>query len=152
LNAAGLTLAGAEPYARVISIRGTTMDAAATAHAVFDALDADDFDRFRSFFATDAVIWHNYDGAEIGLEETALRLKKLRAMMKDARYVERRYVSIADGAVCQHTLRMNTLDGQPIELHAMLRMFLRDGLVRRVEEYFDPAQVNRHLKVTGEMR
>jgi ketosteroid isomerase-like protein len=126
------------------------MDAAATAHALFDALDADDFDRFASFFAADAVIWHNYDGLECSLQDTAARLKQLRAVMKDARYRERRYVSIADGAVCQHTLCMNTLDGQPVELHAMLRMFLRDGLVRRVEEYFDPAQVTRHLKVTAE--
>lgn len=116
------------------------MDNAAIAHGLFDALDAGDFGRFASFFTPDAVIWHNFDKSEVTIPETAAVLQGLGGLVNSAAYVERRYISVSGGAVLQHVLRVTTKDGRLVEMPAMLRVHMEDGLIRRIEEYFDSAQ------------
>jgi ketosteroid isomerase-like protein len=125
------------------------MDAVATAHAVFDALDARDFDRFQAFFMPDAVIWHNFDNSEYTIPETAQILGAHMANMKENRYADRRYIAAPGGAVCQHVVRSKTHSGDSIELHSMMRMFVENGRIRRIEEYFEPAQATRPLPTTA---
>jgi ketosteroid isomerase-like protein len=125
------------------------MDAVATAHAVFDALDARDFERFQSFFTPDAVIWHNFDTMEHTIPETAQVLEAHMGKLKESRYADRRYIAAPGGAVCQHVVRSETLTGDIIELHSMMRMFFENGRVRRIEEYFELAQATRPLPTTA---
>ena len=46
-----------------------------------------------------------------------------------------------DGFVQQHVLRGTTDSGAALEVPAMLRVFVADGHVTRIEEYLDTAQV-----------
>ncbi len=116
------------------------MDNAAIAHALFNAVDAGDFEGFTSLFAPGAVIWHNYDQTEVSIPDTAAVLKGLKSLVKSAAYGDRRYMSVPGGAVAQHVLRVTTLDGQLVEMPVMLRMFIEGGMIQRIEEYFDTGQ------------
>lgn len=116
------------------------MDDAQLAHGLFDALDASDFDRFASFFAEDAVIWHNFDNLEQSVAEAAAVLSDLRHRVEKSRYEQRRYICAPGGAVAQHVVCVTRLDGRIVEIPAMMRIFIEGGKIHRIEEYFDIGQ------------
>ena len=116
------------------------MDNVALTHAVFDALEAGDFERFQSFFCPDGVLWQNFTNRDAPVQDVAAMLQGMRAGLKSDRYEDRRYVAIPGGAIAQHTKRATTLDGRVAEIPIMMRVFVEGGLVRRIEEYFDLAQ------------
>lgn len=118
-------------------------DNAALTHAVFDALEAGDFGRFASCFQADAVVWHNFDGIDQPIAEVADVLGQVIAGEGPMTYEERRYLSLPGGAVAQHVVRIALADGSVREVPAMLRIHVRDGLISRIEEYFDSAQAGR---------
>lgn len=116
------------------------MDDVAIVHALFDALDAGDYERFKTFFTDDAVIWHNWDLVDTPIEATATALAGLKSQVKDPKYEDRRYEAVPGGVIAQHVLRVTAPDGKRAEMHAMMRIYTQNGKVRRVEEYFDLGQ------------
>lgn len=118
------------------------MDNAELAHAIFNALDDGKFDHFKSFFHDDAVIWHNFDQAEQSISNTVNVLHEARSLVSKFSYQDRHYISLPDGAMVQHVLRVVRKDGTLGEVPAMLRIFVRDGRVSRVEEYLDKTNAN----------
>ena len=57
------------------------------------------------------------------------------------RYEDVRRVPLDDGFVQQHVLRGTAPDGSPLEVPAMLRVFVNGGQIERIDEYLDTAQV-----------
>jgi ketosteroid isomerase-like protein len=104
-------------------------------NAVFDAAEKNDFGIFRSLFADDAVVWHNFDDRDQPVAETILRLKELGAGSVRREYADRRYVEIPGGVIAQHTVRRHQPSGEVVKIHAMLRIDISHGKVVRIEEY-----------------
>jgi ketosteroid isomerase-like protein len=115
------------------------VDNAALAQAAFDAAAAGDVARFQSFFAPDAIVWHNFDQVEQPAAVAVAQLGGLLQMVAGVAYEDRRYLSVPDGAVLQHTSCVTRKDGKQVRVHTMIRMYVRDGLIQRIEEYFDTA-------------
>ncbi len=117
------------------------MNGVEAAHAVFDAIEVRDYEKFASLFAPGAVTWRNFDHTDLPVTESAALIKAVMDVLKSTRYEERRYLAVSDGAIVQHTARSVTWDGQHVEVYVMARIYLNnDGLISRIEEYVDTAQ------------
>lgn len=116
------------------------MDNAALAHAMFDAVEAGDIEKFKSFYASDAVVWHNFDPVDHPAEQVVAQLESVMKMVKNLRYGDRRYLALPDGALLQHTSQAELPNGHTMKVHHILRLYIEGNKVRRVEEYFDSRQ------------
>src|SRR3546814_18132098 len=67
------------------------------------------------------------------------RLKESRAITRTMAYEDRRYIPAPGGVVAQHTMRRIRTDGGRVEIPALLRIFIQDRLIPRLNEYFEPA-------------
>ena len=61
--------------------------------------------------------------------------------MSNLRYEEIRREVLRDGFLQQHVLRGTAPDGSALEVPAILRVYCHDGVITRLEEYLDTAQV-----------
>jgi uncharacterized protein len=113
------------------------VDNAALAHAAFDAAAVGDVARFQSYFAPDAIVWHNFDQVEQPIQVAAAQLAGMMQHFASVSYEDRRYIAVPDGAVCQHTSTVTRKDGKVVKVYTMLRLHIRDGRIQRAEEYFD---------------
>ena len=68
-------------------------------------------------------------------------LKFVVRAVSDRRYEDVRRVVLDDGFVQQHVLRGDAPGGK-LEIPAMMRVMVSDGLITRIEEYVDPAAAN----------
>ena len=115
------------------------IDALAT--RFFDAVQAGDIDTVASLYADDAVIWHNYDQVEQTKDAEPAHARATSPPPWCPRsYDDIRRVVLDDGFVQQHVLR-GTAPGGALEVPAMLRVWVRDGQITRLDEYLDTAQV-----------
>ena len=115
------------------------MNGAEFAHEFFDSIQNGDRAALDRMCTADAVVWHNYDGVDMPFEEIAQGLSALSSFLKDLAYADRRYLSVPDGAVVQHSLTATLPDGTRVNAPMMVRIFFRDGRIYRFEEYLDPA-------------
>ena len=116
------------------------------AQRLFEAIEAGDVAAVEGLYAADAVIWHNTDGIE---QTVAQNLATLAWVVKNV--AERRYEdvsrSVTDrGFVQQHMIRWTKADGTRAELPACIVATCAGGLITRIDEYLDSAQVAR---ITG---
>jgi len=111
---------------------------AAAADAFFAAIEAGDTEALGRLYHPDAKVWHNYDQIEQSVEENMKVLRFIVRTLSDRRYEEIRRIVLDDGFVQQHVLRGTTPRGK-LEMPAMVRVWIADGLVTRIEEYLDPA-------------
>ena|SRR3984957_15869284 len=105
----------------------------------FAALEAGDIDTVRAIYSPDALIWHNDDLIEQGVDDNLKVLAGLHKAVSGLRYEIVRRVPAADGVIQQHVLRGSLPDGQPVALHAAMYLRVEDGHVTRIEEYLDSA-------------
>ena len=113
---------------------------AAFADRFVDALNAGDPDTVRSFYTPDATVWHNFDNADQSLPDN---LKLLEWMVRKApkrRYKVLRREAIPGGWLQQHILEATSQAGREMKLYACCLITLENGLIKRIEEYVDPAQ------------
>jgi uncharacterized protein len=116
------------------------MDGVQAVNAMFDAIEERDWDKFRSLFTPDAVTWRNFDHIDLPIKETTALVKAVMDVLKTTRYEERRTVPTPDGAVMQFIARSATWEGDTAEVYVIARVYMKDGLVARAEEYADTAQ------------
>jgi ketosteroid isomerase-like protein len=120
----------------------SSTDIEALASAFFDAVEAGDLDKVRAMYAPDVVVWHNFDGRGQTLDENLRVLKWIVANVSERRYEEIRRVVLDDGFVQQHVLRGIAPSGAHLNVPAMMRVWVEDGCVTRIDEYLDSAQVS----------
>ena len=112
------------------------------ATAFFKAIEAGDLDKIKSIYAPDAVIWHNFDRREQTLDENLKVLRWIVANVSDRHYGDIRRVVLDDGFVQQHVLTGIAPNGARLDVPAMMRVWVENGRVTRIDEYLDSAQVS----------
>ncbi len=120
----------------------TSPDIESLASAFFEAVEAGDLDKIRSIYAPHVVVWHNYDKRAQPLEENLRVLKWMVANVSDRRYEDIRRLVVDDGFVQQHVLTGIAPSGARLDVPAMMRVWVADGCVTRIDEYLDSAQVS----------
>ena len=114
-------------------------DMNALALRLIDAAERNDVKELGSIFASEAVIWHNTDGLTVTMADNFTPSAKLAASVPRRRYEDVRITPFIGGYVQQHRLVGETTDGKPFVLPACAVMYVRDGKITRIEEYFDSA-------------
>ena len=119
----------------------TDADTRALAKRFFDAVEAGDIATVHSCYAPQARIWHNTDGAEQSRDDNAETLRGFVKRIANRIYAERRLQVFDGGFVHQHELRGVRPDGIAVKLDACIVCAVEGGLITRLDEYFDSAQV-----------
>ena len=73
------------------------------ARAFFDAIESGDFGKIRDTYASDAVIWHNFDGKESTRQENLATLDGFIKAVPTRRYTQRR-LDVFDAASSSATV------------------------------------------------
>jgi ketosteroid isomerase-like protein len=110
------------------------------ASAFFGALEEGDLDTVDGLYHPNATVWHNYDSAEQTRAESLATLAWVVRNVADRRYEVVERVVLDDGFVQQHVLHGDAVGGR-LELAAMMRVKVADGLITRIDEYLDTAQL-----------
>lgn len=115
-------------------------DIHAFAERFMAALDGHDADTVRSFYAPGATCWHNFDNYDQPLEENMKLFAWMARKAPERRYRVLRRELLPDGWMQQHVLEARLADGRQMTLFACCVITLENGLIKRIEEYVDPAQ------------
>jgi ketosteroid isomerase-like protein len=121
----------------------------ALAKRFFDAVENGDIDTLRGCYARDARIWHNTDDQEQRPEDNVETLKGFVQRISNRVYAGRRLSVFDGGFVQQHELRGVRADGVSVRLTACIVCAVADGLITRLDEYFDSAQVAEFRKAAA---
>ena len=113
----------------------------ALAKRFFDAVEHGDIGTLYACYAPEAKIWHNTDDAEQSRDDNAETLKGFVQRISNRVYGARRLHIFDGGFVQQHELRGVRADGAAVRLTACIVCAVEDGLITRLDEYFDSAQV-----------
>ena len=110
------------------------------ADCFFAAAAAHDLDAVRALYADDARIWHNWDDHEQDVDENLATLGSLPQRYDRFDYDAVRTVALPDGFVRQHDIVVARGD-RSARVPAILRGYVADGRITRIEEYFDLGQL-----------
>lgn len=113
----------------------------AFAERYFDAIFTGDIETLRTLYTPDAVIWHNHDGREMSVEENLAVVQWFATTLPDQRCQVVRREALKDGFLQQDLLTATLPDGTPFSHTACVVVTLRGGLVARVDEYIDSAEM-----------
>jgi ketosteroid isomerase-like protein len=117
-----------------------SQDVFAFADRFIDALNVGDPEAVRRFYTPDATVWHNFDNADQALDDNLKLLGWMVRKAKTRRYRVLRRELIPGGWFQQHVLEATSVAGKSMTLYACCVITVHDGLIKRIEEYVDPAQ------------
>ena len=120
-------------------------DTRALAKRFFDAVENGAIDTLYNCYAPDAKIWHNTDDAVQTRDDNAATLKGFVQRISNRVYGNRRLEVFAGGFVQQHELTGVRADGVAVRLSACIVCAVEGGLITRLDEYFDSAQVAKFI-------
>lgn len=106
----------------------------------FAAAGAQDLDAVRALYADDARIWHNWADDEQDVDENLATLGSLPQRYDTFAYDAVRTVALADGFLRQHDIVVARGD-RSARVPAILRGYVVEGRITRIEEYFDLGQL-----------
>jgi hypothetical protein len=109
------------------------------ANPFFAAITAGNIEGVKAAYAPDAAIWHNFDDKEQRPEDNALTLAFLHSRAQNLQYTEIRRFASPGGFVQQHVLVGDAKAGK-LRMPAIIRFWVEDGLITRLEEYLDIRQ------------
>lgn len=113
----------------------------------FDAIEQGDIAGMAACFAADAEIWHNTDEQIVSVEDTRTVLRGMIARIAEVRYADRRLHAFPGGFVQQHVLLGRRVhDGEAVRLPCAIVCKVEQGLIARLDEYFDSAHVAQFRK------
>jgi ketosteroid isomerase-like protein len=110
------------------------------ADQLMKSIESGDVDAVRSIYATDAVIWHNFDNVEQTPDENLRTLTWMVKNVGDVHYEDIRRHETAEGYVQQHTFCGTAASGEAVRAPCCLIVRVEEGRITRLEEYLDPAQ------------
>jgi ketosteroid isomerase-like protein len=119
----------------------TTPDALAVAERLFAAIPKGDIEAVRALYATDAVIWHNFDQKSQTPAENLAVLSWVVSNIKGLRYEEIQREATLNGFIQQHVLRGTAPNGSALEVPACIVCTVKNGRITRLDEYLDTAQL-----------
>lgn len=103
------------------------------------AIQAGDTDTIRTIYAPNAEIWHNFDEAIQAPADNVLTLADMHRRASNIRYTEIQRFASPGGFVQQHVLVADAKYG-PMRMPAIIRFWVTDGKITRLEEYLDTRQ------------
>jgi ketosteroid isomerase-like protein len=103
------------------------------------AIMAADVDSVRAIYAPDAAIWHNFDQVDQTVDQNLATLTDMHHRATNLQYTQIRRFASPGGFVQQHVLVGDAKFG-PMEMPAMIRFWVADGRITRLEEYLDTRQ------------
>jgi len=112
------------------------------------AIQAGDTDAVRSIYAADAQIWHNFDEVVQDPSQNLLTLVDMHKRATNLRYTEIQRFPSPGGFVQQHVLVADAKYG-PMRIPAIIRFWVADGKITRLEEYLDTRQALVMYRSTG---
>jgi ketosteroid isomerase-like protein len=120
------------------------------ADRLFAAIERTDTAAIEQLWADDVRVWHSGDAAD---NERAQALRVIYWFIK--RTTDRRYEILdrqffENGFVQQHILHANCRNGGAIAMRVCIVIKVNeDGMITRIDEYFDPADMAPLLKSTN---
>jgi ketosteroid isomerase-like protein len=121
---------------------GQPEDIHAFAERFMDALNGTDAARVRAFYTHDATCWHNFDDVDQAIEDNMKLFEWMVRKAPQRHYRVLRRDLVPGGWFQQHVLEAKLPNGKEMKLFACCVITLQGGLIRRVEEYVDPAQAS----------
>jgi len=113
-------------------------EAIGAADALTSAIKERSAAKIKAIYADDIVVWHGATGKGMGKAENVGLLAGVFAIASELEYQDIRRHLIEGGVVQQHKLVGTFRDGKPIPaLQACLVIKVRNGLITRIDEYFD---------------
>lgn len=106
----------------------------------FDAVARHDIDAVAAVYRDDIKVWHNWDTVEQTKAENLATLGSIPQRYDSFGYVDVRCVPVEGGFLRQHTIKAS-LGGKTALVPAIMRGYVEDGLIYRLEEYFDRGQL-----------
>ena len=116
------------------------------ARRLMDAIQAGDVATVAALYADDMVGWRNFDRRELGKAAMVRIIEFLAKQVRELRYEAIRVAPTPTGYVQQHVLHATAPDGTRVESPACLVVEVRDGRIRRLDEYLDSAAIAPLLK------
>ena len=113
----------------------------ALAQRFFDSAEVGDIDIQMACYAPGAVIWHNTDGIEQSREENAAVIRNFVRRIRERKYTNRRVHLFPGGFLQMHDLEGLRADGVRLTLPACVVCQVRDGLIVRLDDFFDSVHV-----------
>jgi ketosteroid isomerase-like protein len=105
------------------------------------AIEDGDVEAVRACYHPDARIWHNNDRVEQTVDQNMAVLAWMARTLTTRRYRVTRREALSDGFVQQHVLEADLPGGGTWTLDACVIVRVEDGLIVRLDEYLDSAQV-----------
>jgi ketosteroid isomerase-like protein len=103
------------------------------------ATRAGDAEALAGLSEPDAVVWHNHDGVEVGVERSGRTLRWLHRTVPDVAWEDVAVTPTATGFVWQAVLT-GTAPGGPLRAHTCMVVTMSpSGRVARTDEYLDSA-------------
>jgi ketosteroid isomerase-like protein len=115
---------------------------ASVADRLFSAIEAGDVDAVAAMWSDDIAVWHAGDTLASDKARAVRVIEWFVSVTADRHYdvLDRRF--FGGGFVQQHVLHGLTRDGTAYSLRVGIIVAVgRDGLIRRIDEYFDPADL-----------
>ncbi len=112
----------------------------AFAERFVDAIEGGDVEAVRACYAPDAKIWHNNDGLEQTVDQNIKVLNWFMRKLPNRKYRIVRREALSDGFLQQHVLEATLPDGRPFKMSACCVIRMQDGVITRLDEYFDSAE------------
>lgn len=110
------------------------------ADRLFAAMEAGDVEAIAAMWARDVAVWHCAAGESTGRTGALAMIQWMVANSLDRRYQVIARHEFDGGFVQQHLLRSTALDGTTVTVRvAIIVLVGADGLITRMDEYFDPA-------------
>ncbi|TDC46602.1 nuclear transport factor 2 family protein [Actinomadura sp. KC345] len=110
------------------------------AEKFFRLVESGDIEAVSRLYHDDVTVWHNYDDVDQTKEENLAALGSLSSRYDKFGYAQPRHVALEDGFLRQHVIEVER-NGTSASIPAILRVYVEDGRIRRIEEYFDRSKL-----------
>lgn len=109
----------------------------ALAHQFIKAASARDVDALRKIYSDDMLVWMNVTGNVRTAEQHLSTYRANTAMFLELRYENVSIFPFEGGYAQQHEIAAELGDGRTLRFPCCLVVRIRDGLIVRIDEYFD---------------
>ena len=109
------------------------------ANRLVRACETSNREELEKVYAPEALIWHNFDRKEQSRADNIELLTNLAGLFNSFTVTQIRRNFFPGGYVQQHVVKGEKKDGRPFELPACIIVTVRDGMISRIDEYYDSA-------------
>lgn len=111
----------------------------ALADRFIEAIQTGDIETVKACYHPDVLVWLNTVGVGVDRQTNLEVLAGFIGKTSGRTYQNRRVQAFPGGYVQQHLLRATHIKGPVLELAAILVCQVKDGVIVRLDEYFDSA-------------